>query len=527
MLKNMLNRIKPYWSTVIFILVAIFIVNLLCRGPDLIKYLTKPADKWYSGQVSWFDPWDHNVYFSAIGWGKRGDLAFPNLYDTQSEKPMFVYTAYTLIGKLTGFLSISSSLTFHLSAVFLSLILGIIIWWFLGIFIKEKVEKIVSYIILIFGGGLGWLFFPQLVLPDLGQPGFTLESAFRRPHEAISSSLFFLTIGFFWLGIIKKKSKFLIMGTVSTFLMSFFHPYSLLTLGVIFFVWNIIYWLRTRSTKYFSILIYLSLAGIGWFLSVGRSLISNPGFSGLMLQVQESPGPLLVMLGWGIIFLLTLTGLFFSQKKEEDNFLKIWFIFGWLILYLPFGFQRLLIRGLWFPTIILAVKCISWLTKKFNLNYITLVILAIFITSLTIFFMTFKRLNESPENRWIYLSADEGRIIDYLRLHGKDEQGVMASYRIANIIPAQTTKRVWAGHEFQTPDFNKRIEQVNKFFVGKMTNDEAQSFLTKTKTTWIFFGPDEKNISQSKDLKYKFLKQVIKKKNAILYQRQNFYEKNN
>jgi len=157
----MANREKLCWSTIILILIVIFVVNLLIRGPDLVKYLTKPADKWYTGQASWFDPWDHNVYFSAIGWGKRGGLVFPNLYDTQSEKPMFVYTAYTLIGKLTGFFNISNSLSFHLAAVFFSLILGTIIWWFLGIFIKEKKEKIVSYIILIFGGGLGWLFFPS------------------------------------------------------------------------------------------------------------------------------------------------------------------------------------------------------------------------------------------------------------------------------------------------------------------------------------------------------------------------------
>ena len=197
----MLSKAKICWSTVIFILIVFFAVNLLNRGPDLVKYLTKPANKWYGGQASWFDPWDHNVYFSAIGWGKRGGLAFPNLYDTQSEKPLFVYTAYVLIGKLTRFLNISNSLSFHLAAIFFSFILGIVIWWFLGIFVKEKKEKVVTYIILIFGGGLGWLFFPQLVLPDLGQPGFTLESALRRPHEAISLSLFLLTIGFFWQGI--------------------------------------------------------------------------------------------------------------------------------------------------------------------------------------------------------------------------------------------------------------------------------------------------------------------------------------
>jgi hypothetical protein len=428
---------------------------------------------------------------------------------------MFVYTAYVLIGKLTKFLNISNPLSFHLAAVFFSLILGIVIWWFLGVFIKEKREKIVAYIILIFGGGAGWLLFPQLVLPDLGQPGFTLESAFRRPHEAISLSLFLLAIGFFWQGIKTKKNKFLILGAVSAFLMSFFHPYSLLTLGVIFFAWK------------WDILIYLGFSGIGWFVMAGRSLIINPGFSGLMLQVQKSPVPLLAVLGWGMLFPLALTGLFSQTDSKEDNFFKTWFIFGWLIIYLPFGFQKLLIRGLWFPVVILAVKGIGWLTKKFSLNYISLAVIIILLTIPTSFYTVFKRLGESPENRWIYLSVDEGEVINYLHFKGRNEQGVLASYRVANIIPATTTKRVWAGHEFQTPDFNKRIQQVNKFFIGKMTDNDAQSFLNKIKVTWVFFGPDERDIAQVKNLRYKFLKPVIKKKNVILYQKQDFYEKNN
>jgi len=507
----MFKRRRFSWSTVLFIFIVVVLINLLIRGPDLVKYLVMPADKWYTGQASWFDPWDHNVYFSAIGWGKRGGLLFPNLYDTQSEKPMFVYTAYTLIGKLTGFLNISNQLSFHLAAVFLTIILTIVIWWFLGVFIKEKKEKIISYVILIFGGGLGWLFFPQLILPDLGQPCFTLESAFRRPHEAISLSLFLLAIGFFWQAATMKKNIYFFWGAVSTFLMSLFHPYSLLTLGVVFF------------TKYFSVLIPFGLSAIAWFLTVGRSLINNPGFSGLLFQVQKSPSPLMAVLGWGVLFPFTLIGLFSKTKTDEDSFFKTWFILGWLIIYLPFGFQKLLIRGLWFPVVILAVKGMSWLAKKFNLNYLPLVMIVIFFTLPTLFYTSIRRLTESADNRWIYLTKEEGKIINYLRLNGKDEQGVIASYRVANIIPAVTTKRVWAGHEFQTPDFKQRIQIVNKFFSNEMTEKEGKSFLTKAKITYVFFNPDEREVAQSENLKYKFLKPVVKRGNIVLYQ----YEKNN
>ena len=99
-----------------------------------------------------------------------------------------------------------------------------------------------------------------------------------------------------------------------------FHPYSFLTLMVIFFAWASFNWFKNDITNNFLVIFYLGLAGISWFITIGKTLIDNPGFSGLMLQVQKSPGPLLIILGWGILFLLALVGLFSQVDKEEVNF---------------------------------------------------------------------------------------------------------------------------------------------------------------------------------------------------------------
>ena len=96
MLKNM-NR-KKLLNLLFFI--AVFLLSqFLMRGPDFIRAKTTPVGKWYTGQASWFDPWDLNVYFSAIGWGKRDGILFLNLYDTESSQPMPIYSLYTLMGE--------------------------------------------------------------------------------------------------------------------------------------------------------------------------------------------------------------------------------------------------------------------------------------------------------------------------------------------------------------------------------------------------------------------------------------------
>lgn len=504
-------------KSVFIILLVFLLTNFLIRGPDLFKYLNKPSNKWYTGQTSWFDPWDHNVYFSAIGWGKRDGLLYANLYDTTADQSLFIYTLYTSIGKIFSWSNYSNVFIFHLAGIIFSFILLAVVWWFIGLFLKEIWQKLFSFLIISIGGGLGWLLFPQVQTPDVSQPGFILESALRRPHEAISSSLFLLSVGNFWIWGKTKKNKYLVFTFISSFFMSFFHPYSLLTMGAVILVFVSYKFLQTKKINLFLGLSCVVGSGIIWYLIIGRTLVGNPSFSGLLSQVQASPTPLMVVLGWGIIFPLTVVGLVSKSTDDEINFLKIWFSVGWLIIYLPFGFQRLLIRGLWIPTVLLATYGIKKISKGKIYLLIKLSGIILVFVSFSLIYTAAKRVTETETNRWIYLTKEEGEIINYLNQHGDNEEGVLASYRIANIIPAVTKKRVWAGHNFQTPQFKIRINEVNKFFSGLLEEKEARAFVNKTKTVWVFFGPDEQLVNKTNGIKYRFLKPVVNKDNVTLY----------
>ena len=205
-------------------IVIILIANLLVRGPDVWHALNTPTDKWFSGQASWFDPWDLNVYFSVIGQGQRGAILFDNQYDSISGKPMFIYQVYTGLGKLFSPFGWSNQFIFHFSAFLLSFFLGAIIWRFLKIFIASRRSRVLAFAIIFLGGGLGWLFYLKLMLPDISYPVFILESVLRRPHEAVSSGLLLLAMGFLW------KSNFIKAGLAS-FVTIFLHPYNVLLLA--------------------------------------------------------------------------------------------------------------------------------------------------------------------------------------------------------------------------------------------------------------------------------------------------------
>ncbi len=50
----------------IIISFAVF-VNLF---PNYYAYVNTPSGYIFSGQASWFDPWDINIYVTAIKWGQ-------------------------------------------------------------------------------------------------------------------------------------------------------------------------------------------------------------------------------------------------------------------------------------------------------------------------------------------------------------------------------------------------------------------------------------------------------------------------
>ena len=519
MLRKLINPSK----SVLLIIIIFVLANLLTRGPDFLKYIKCPSDKWFTGQASWFDPWDINLYFSAIGWGKRDGFLFENLYDTGHSQRMLLFPLYIILGKTAKFFELSNPLMFHLGGIVLSFILASVVWWLIKLFLNQEVERKTAFVLIFLGGGLGWLFFDQTILPDLGTPGFTLATALRMPREAFSLSLFLLTLGNFWQAIIYQRKNQLILATFFSFLMMLFHPYNLISLGTIFLCFGIYQCLKKDSFNFLKPLFLLVTVGITYYFSIGKQLLSNSGFSGQASQSQSTPTPFQAIAGWGFLFPLIIIAFFSKKESEKTNFLKIWFLSHWLILYLPFSFQKLMIRGLWIPTVLLATKGTKELAQKINLSFPLIAALILILTSIPSFFMTYKRIVETPENRWIYLTKEEGEVIEYLKTHGQDEEGVLASYRIANIIPAHTTKRVYAGHLFQTPNFEERMNQVNKFYSGKMEKLEPEKFLKNINVRWVFWGPDEKAIAGLTEMPFKnLLKPVIEKNGVSLYRIRNY-----
>ena len=461
----------------LLLIILSIIVNILVRGPDFLKWTQTPKRMWFTGQASWFDPWDNNVYFSAIRWGKRGHLGFLNRYDTLSYKPLPMYTFYMLLGIFLRLLPLHLSipLAFHLTATLCTFVLLYVLWWFSSIFLKRDEDKIVALVLMsIGGGGIGWLFYPRISSPDLTQPGFILMNAFRRPHECMSLMFFLLSLGNFYRNKRELGSLFL-LGAL------FFHPYTFLVFLTLFGFISFFPFSNKRN----GLLNLSAVLGVGliYFLLVGRKLIYNISFSGILHGVQHSYPFSLYILGLGV-FVPLLVPPFFTKNKDL-LFLKVWLIVTLSLIYLPIVFQKLFIRGIWVAVIILSIWGLKRIVKTLNVDYFTTLLLVGALSLTTSIFIFMKRVTASSHNEWIYIPTGERKVLSEINQLGSPDEGVLASYHLSNIIPAFTGKRVYAGHAYQTPSFFKREEEVFKFFEGKMGKEDLKRFLGESKTKWI------------------------------------------
>jgi len=80
--------------------------------------------------------------------------------------------------------------------------------------------------------------------------------------------------------------------------------------------------------------------------------------------------------------------------------------------------------------------------------------------------------------------------IRWLRDNTKKEDVVLAEITAGNFIPAYAGNFVYFGQS-NTVDYNRKLEEVDRFFRGRMFPSQASIFLKNGRVSYIFVGPQE------------------------------------
>jgi len=449
------------------------IVLLLITVPFLLGFFLPGEEAAFGGFL--FNPLDGNSYLAKMQQGLHGEWTFtlPFTANPGQGEPLFLF--YILLGHLCRIFSIPVVYGFHLARVLCAVLLMGTLWkftqkYFWGSFTYGHR----AFYLIIFGGGLGWLLFPTgLFTSDFWvAEAYPLLSMYANPHFPLGLSLllelFLLLDNSFTIGRV-------VIGGLFGLLLSAIMPFGVVVLVLVWvgrFVWE---WFDTRSIQGWQVALVSMLTG-GLFLIHQFVVIRSHPVLRLWDLQNLTPSPPIwdVVISLSPAMILAVVGLWASWQGTGpfQKGVAIWFVFGLLLMYVPFNLQRRFMLGLYIPTGILALEGLQYLARRFSAPLRRLAWRLLFILSLPTGFLVLASgwVGVFTQDTALFLSKGESAGLQWMRENSDVEDIILCSPELGAYIPAQTGRRVVYGHPFETVNADMQKMAVEEFFANGATD---------------------------------------------------------
>lgn len=505
------SRKKLLLYVAIFIFIFLLIV-LKRKIPLYYVYLQTPEDYVFSGQASWFDPWDINVYISSITSGQQNGILLSNLYSTSNDNPILIYPLYTIVGYL--FKQTSSFMLFHALSLMTMFMLCVAVFVFTYAYIKKASYSLLAIPLVLLGRGLGGII-ALSHSADVYITSFTFRSALQRPHEAVGIILYIGAMTLFFVHSETKQKRFAALTLVFLLLLIVFYPYYLLVYILVFLLYALL------TTKRFTYPVWVEFLKISFIVGIATIAyffyIYTSGFSTAASENLYKLPLITVICGYGFYLPLYVYSLIkFKEQPKEKLFLILWVTICLILSYFPMGFARFYLRGLFFPLALIILfefkKGVALSSKKLIINLILVgAILTSVITGMFVYSQKIEVVDKS--NLWYYVPKEYFNGFRYLKQLPKG--GVLANPIISNYIPAYSGQKVYAGHLLQTPFYADRERNIAIFYSLPISENENIAYLKNIHVSYVLYGSYEKMIGK-RDPTY--LKLLYSKNGLKIYQ---------
>jgi hypothetical protein len=539
------------WAA-LWALAALFITSL----PYLWGlYLSSPQQQ-FGGFVIAVE--DGNSYLAKMRQGARGEWLFRLPYTSEEHDGAFIYLFYLLLGKFAALAPSSAGthwppiLAYHLARLLFGFLYLLTTYVSLALFTPHLAVRRLSYLLITFGSGLGWLVFLAGWVPALGAPidfwlpeGFTFLVVYISPHIALASSLFLLalmlTITAAERGLPGRSALGGVAAAAMVVILPFYAAAIAVVLGVYFLA--LCYQAGRFVRRQAFILGLAALPMVPLLLYYAYVFTTNAAFATWAAQnVILSPGPLHYVLGYGFLAVLAVGGgrylLQHSPQAQPHNLLLVgWAVTIPLLLYLPFNLQRRLIIGFQFPLCLLAalgvcryllpaVTRAGWLrfleerTGRYDRRRMRrFVVTAIILLTLpsNLILLAGGMLEASHREEPIFHAGGEVQAIEWLAGRAGPADVVLSSFRTGNYIPARADVRVFLGHGPETLRSAEKRQLVEMFFRADADDSFRRRLLADYGVTYVFHGPLERALGRFDPATAPYLEQVYSAGGYAIY----------
>lgn len=492
----------------------------LSAAPFIYAYLTTPPALHFSGLL--VNAGDGYSYLAKMAQGARGEWLFRLPFTPESHEGGLIFTFYLALGHLASALGLPLILVFHLARIAAGLALLLVGYAFIAAFSHDAGERRLTFVLLAFSSGLGWLMLPTGHLTsDLSIPeSITFYSVVVNPHFPLAMALLLLTL----LGVLSPSSRgwgglrrIALLILVPLALVAI-QPFVFITLAVVLGLYVAWRWLgqsnlptpiqtqRNRTPMSLRrpagevVRAALALAAATPVVLYDYWLLNaNPVMRAWTAQnLTPSPPPWDYLLGYGVIVVLAALGARegLRQRDERIGFLVIWVAATALLLYAPFALQRRLSFGLHIPLAILAGRGVYRVVAprlRRRRRLVVGLVGATMLTNAVLLLILF--VGAAQHDAQVYLGRDEWAALGWLRESVPAEAVILAGPESGLFIPAQAGQRVVYGHPFETVNAATRRARVEDYFAGRLDAAAQSALLRQEGVGWVWLGPRERALS--------------------------------
>lgn len=506
---------RPEWRWVIkWIIIAVILSSL----PYVIGFARSTPDRVFGGFTLFID--DGNSYLAKMNEGARGDWSFHLPYTSEPHPGTFLYIFHVLLGKVDIITGLSSIVVYHLMRLISIVLLLLVTYRFIAMFAAALAVRRIAFLLITFGGGLGWLliltgqgnWLGSLPLEVVAPEAFTFLMIYAFPHIALARM--FLLLGFIFLW---RPNPRALWAGVCWLIMGIIVPVDVAIVYAILFAATIVETLTQRRLDWPPVIRSGVAALIAAPVLIYTVLITraDPIWTVWSTQVIGwSLNPLHYVIAYLIVGTLAIIGLRHNLKSKIINHKLL----GWLIIlpmltFLPFAFQRRLIETWQIPLCIfgsigLVYRVLpkwrrSRLARRWarrlhssvrSLRKRTVTVLLCVSSATYVVLLGTQSIQVWAQQAPFFRDGGEVRAFDWLNQRTTVDDVVLSSFETGNYLPAHVAVRAFFGHNQETAYSDLKRSLVAEFFNAATPSASREKFLRDWPITYVFYGPLEKQL---------------------------------
>jgi len=508
----MVQQIEWRWVVVVAVVALLF-----SSLPYLLGLALQTEERAFGGFVYAVE--DGYSYLAKMRQGAQGAWRFHIAYTAEPHPGTFFFPFHLLLGKLATLFPASDLAarliwTYHAARWVFGLGLLLTIYRFLAAFTAGLSVRRLAFLLIAFGGGLGWLlvalgrpdWLGSLPLDFILPEGFTFLVLYAFPHIALARTLLL------W-GILFLLRAWGVTETAR----STSRPSANAALAGLL-------WLGMGLVVPFYVPVAWAVAGAAWLAlalrrrqfprrAAGAAVLAG-AFSAPVVAYSVwvfttdpvyatwsaqnlilSPHPLHYLVAFGLPLLLVLSAAPGIWRERGAAWVPLaWVAVVPFLVYLPFNLQRRLVEGVQIPLALLAARGALELARRLprlSRTVVAAALLAVLLpTNLLLVGGSCLALRARPAP--VFRQRAELRALDWLGERAAPGDVVLSAYETGNYLPVRTGARAFVGHGPETVRFEEKRALVARFFDPATASDWRQELLQRYGVDWLFWGPAER-----------------------------------